>query len=146
MSNLCLLSVCRDRARMDSLCFLKNLDVVIKLNLKTGMEFYPCHVTSKNQSCVKFGITYYPMNLFLTDLDVIRELNMYRDPEFCPICHMPFDKGKKRKLIDACGHERCYMCMFNHDTCPLCDKSKFFLLIYGIFDKNSESYVPYWWS
>ncbi|XP_052091022.1 protein TANC2-like [Mytilus californianus] len=41
----------------------------------------------------------------------------------CPICHMPFDKGKKRKLIDACGHERCYMCMFNHDTCPLCDKN-----------------------
>ena len=56
------------------------------------------------------------------DLDVIRELNM-DGGEICPICHMPFDKGKKRKLTDACGHERCYMCMFNHDTCPLCDKN-----------------------
>lgn len=62
---------------------------------------------------------------FFADLDVIRELNMDGDAgEICPICHMPFDKGKKRKLTDACGHERCYMCMFNHDTCPLCDKSK----------------------
>ena len=60
---------------------------------------------------------------FFADLDVIRELNM-DGGEICPICHMPFDKGKKRKLTDACGHERCYMCMFNHDTCPLCDKSK----------------------
>lgn len=38
----------------------------------------------------------------------------------CPSCRMPFDKGKKRKLIDACGHERCYSCMFNNDRCPLC--------------------------
>ncbi|XP_074653753.1 protein TANC2-like [Tubulanus polymorphus] len=39
----------------------------------------------------------------------------------CPSCHMPFDKGKKRKLIDTCGHERCYSCMFNSDECPLCE-------------------------
>lgn len=38
----------------------------------------------------------------------------------CPSCHMPFDKGKKRKLIDACGHERCYSCMFSSEQCPLC--------------------------
>ncbi|XP_022248629.1 protein TANC2-like [Limulus polyphemus] len=38
----------------------------------------------------------------------------------CPSCHMPFDKGKKRRLIDNCGHERCYSCMFNSDRCPLC--------------------------
>lgn len=60
------------------------------------------------------------------DLGLIHQLNMDSDTGgVCPICHMPFDKGKKRRLIDACGHERCYMCMFNHDTCPLCDKSKF---------------------
>ncbi|KAL0269173.1 UNVERIFIED_CONTAM: hypothetical protein PYX00_006985 [Menopon gallinae] len=33
---------------------------------------------------------------------------------------MPFDKGKKRKLIDTCGHERCYSCMFRNEICPLC--------------------------
>ncbi|KAK6638958.1 hypothetical protein RUM43_007228 [Polyplax serrata] len=38
----------------------------------------------------------------------------------CPSCRMPFDKGKKRKLIDTCGHERCYSCMFHNEICPLC--------------------------
>ncbi|XP_045449671.1 protein TANC2 [Melitaea cinxia] len=38
----------------------------------------------------------------------------------CPSCNMPFDKGKKRKLIDTCGHERCYSCMFRNETCPIC--------------------------
>ncbi|KAB0802170.1 hypothetical protein PPYR_04356 [Photinus pyralis] len=33
---------------------------------------------------------------------------------------MPFDKGKKRRLIDNCGHERCYSCMFTNEVCPLC--------------------------
>ncbi|CAH1104284.1 unnamed protein product [Psylliodes chrysocephalus] len=33
---------------------------------------------------------------------------------------MPFDKGKKRRLIDNCGHERCYSCMFTNESCPLC--------------------------
>ncbi|KAJ8921821.1 hypothetical protein NQ315_008453 [Exocentrus adspersus] len=38
----------------------------------------------------------------------------------CPSCDMPFDKGKKRRLIDNCGHERCYSCMFTNEVCPLC--------------------------
>ncbi|XP_044761328.1 protein TANC2 isoform X3 [Coccinella septempunctata] len=38
----------------------------------------------------------------------------------CPSCDMPFDKGKKRRLIDNCGHERCYSCMFYNEVCPLC--------------------------
>ncbi|KAJ8680121.1 hypothetical protein QAD02_015908 [Eretmocerus hayati] len=33
---------------------------------------------------------------------------------------MPFDKGKKRRLIDSCGHERCYSCLFRSSACPLC--------------------------
>jgi hypothetical protein len=33
---------------------------------------------------------------------------------------MPFDKGKKRRLIDNCGHERCYSCMFTNESCPVC--------------------------
>ncbi|KAK7071448.1 Protein tanc2, partial [Halocaridina rubra] len=43
-----------------------------------------------------------------------------KDGGVCPICRMPFDKGKKRKLIDQCGHERCYSCLFKSDTCPIC--------------------------
>lgn len=37
---------------------------------------------------------------------------------------MPFDKGKKRKLIDNCGHERCYSCMFKNETCPVCRRQQ----------------------
>ncbi|XP_059142219.1 protein TANC2-like isoform X2 [Physella acuta] len=40
--------------------------------------------------------------------------------DLCPACHRPFDSGKKRKLIDSCGHERCYTCMFNSEICPIC--------------------------
>ncbi|XP_068247266.1 protein TANC2 isoform X2 [Palaemon carinicauda] len=43
-----------------------------------------------------------------------------KDGGICPICRMPFDKGKKRKLIDQCGHERCYSCLFKSETCPIC--------------------------
>ena len=38
----------------------------------------------------------------------------------CPACRLPFDSGKKRRLIDSCGHERCYSCMFSSEVCPLC--------------------------
>ncbi|KAK3602700.1 hypothetical protein CHS0354_017904 [Potamilus streckersoni] len=45
--------------------------------------------------------------------------------EVCPTCHMPFDKGKKRKLIDSCGHESCWSCMSSREECPLCAASNF---------------------
>ena len=38
----------------------------------------------------------------------------------CPSCGDYFDSTKKRRLIDNCGHERCYTCMFNKGLCPLC--------------------------
>ncbi|XP_012146768.2 zinc-RING finger and ankyrin repeat domain-containing protein rolling pebbles [Megachile rotundata] len=38
----------------------------------------------------------------------------------CPSCEMPFDKGKKRRVIDSCGHERCYSCLFRSEACPFC--------------------------
>ena len=38
----------------------------------------------------------------------------------CSSCRMPFDKSRKRRLIDSCGHERCYSCIFRNDICPLC--------------------------
>lgn len=43
----------------------------------------------------------------------------------CPSCEMPFDKGKKRRLIDSCGHERCYSCLFRSEACPLCLRADF---------------------
>lgn len=55
------------------------------------------------------------------DLAAIRKLLEEGDgDETCPSCGMPFDKGKKRKLIDSCGHERCYSCMFRNEGCQLC--------------------------
>nr|CAD7589249.1 unnamed protein product [Timema genevievae] len=56
-----------------------------------------------------------------TDLAAIRKLLESEScTGTCPSCKMPFDKGKKRKLIDSCGHERCYSCMFRNEACPLC--------------------------
>ncbi|BFZ06329.1 hypothetical protein BsWGS_09368 [Bradybaena similaris] len=40
--------------------------------------------------------------------------------DVCPTCLRPFDGGKKRRLIDSCGHERCYSCMFNSEICSVC--------------------------
>ncbi|KAH8023151.1 hypothetical protein HPB51_011265 [Rhipicephalus microplus] len=40
----------------------------------------------------------------------------------CPTCQVPFDKGKRRRITEDCGHERCYYCMLNSDGpgCPIC--------------------------
>lgn len=54
---------------------------------------------------------------------------------------MPFDKGKKRKLIDNCGHERCYSCMFKNEQCPVCrqqqdycdKKGNYLLIVFGFY-------------
>lgn len=74
---------------------------------------------------MRFCIIYYDISitisLIFTDLAAIRKLLEEGDgDEMCPSCGMPFDKGKKRKLIDSCGHERCYACMFRNEGCPLC--------------------------
>ena len=44
----------------------------------------------------------------------------FGENNLCPSCRMPFDKAKKRRLVDTCGHERCYACMFRNETCPIC--------------------------
>lgn len=59
--------------------------------------------------------------LLFSDLAAIRRLlDSENATGTCPSCDMPFDKGKKRRLIDNCGHERCYSCMFRNEACPLC--------------------------
>lgn len=61
---------------------------------------------------------YFP---FVTDLAAIRKiLENETGGTSCPSCKMPFDKGKKRKLIDTCGHDRCYSCMFKNESCTIC--------------------------
>lgn len=61
------------------------------------------------------------MLFFVTDLAAIRKiLENETGGTSCPSCKMPFDKGKKRKLIDTCGHEICYMCMFKNESCTIC--------------------------
>lgn len=61
---------------------------------------------------------------FVVDLAQIRALvestGMMGGGAICPSCEMPFDKGKKRRLIDSCGHERCYSCLFRSEACPVC--------------------------
>ncbi|XP_045769390.1 protein TANC2 isoform X3 [Maniola jurtina] len=61
------------------------------------------------------------INLSCLDLAALRQLlDSETGGTTCPSCNMPFDKGKKRKLIDTCGHERCYSCMFRNEACPIC--------------------------
>lgn len=74
----------------------------------------------------------------VTDLAAIRQLlENETGGTTCPSCNMPFDKGKKRKLIDTCGHERCYSCMFRNEVCPLCTRSS-----QGRAKQISERYTP----
>lgn len=64
------------------------------------------------------------LSISFQDLAAIRKLlESETGGTTCPSCSMPFDKGKKRKLIDTCGHERCYSCMFRNEICPLCTRS-----------------------
>ncbi|XP_051163378.1 protein TANC2 isoform X2 [Leptopilina boulardi] len=63
------------------------------------------------------------LSLSFLDLAKIRALvesTTVLSGPMCPSCEMPFDKGKKRRLIDSCGHERCYSCLFRSEACPLC--------------------------
>ncbi|GFT99218.1 protein TANC2 [Nephila pilipes] len=53
------------------------------------------------------------------DINTVKKMMLDNGGTICPTCCTPFDKGKHRKLIDACGHELCYMCI-NSDHCPLC--------------------------
>uniref|UniRef100_A0A1A9WSN3 RING-type domain-containing protein n=1 Tax=Glossina brevipalpis TaxID=37001 RepID=A0A1A9WSN3_9MUSC len=61
---------------------------------------------------------YYSLNLH----SIRRLLEHDTSGAICPTCRISFDKGKRRKLIDTCGHERCYSCMFRNDQCPMCIK------------------------
>lgn len=48
--------------------------------------------------------------------------NQWSSPKFitCPDCGERYDSAHKRRLIDTCGHPRCYSCLFVDKPCPLC--------------------------
>ncbi|XP_029189169.2 uncharacterized protein LOC114956276 isoform X1 [Acropora millepora] len=50
--------------------------------------------------------------------------NQWSSPKFitCPNCNERYDDGHKRRLIDTCGHPRCYSCLFVDKPCPLCKR------------------------
>ncbi|KAI5748263.1 hypothetical protein M8J77_023609 [Diaphorina citri] len=81
-------------------------------------------ITSRNKESRGYFSKNRPgsgLSLSVLDLAAIRKLlESESGGSVCPSCNMPFDKGKKRKLIDTCGHERCYGCMFRNEACPLC--------------------------
>ncbi|XP_052672765.1 protein TANC2-like isoform X4 [Crassostrea angulata] len=57
-------------------------------------------------------------------IDILRDLSMEEQmADCCPLCHMPYDKGKKRRLIDTCGHAKCYSCMFYSESCRICENN-----------------------
>ncbi|EDO37593.1 predicted protein [Nematostella vectensis] len=45
-------------------------------------------------------------------------------PKFitCPDCGERYDKTRKRRVIDTCGHPRCFSCLFQDEPCVLCEK------------------------
>lgn len=70
---------------------------------------------------ITHSLTYHFFNYFVTDLAAIRKiLENEAGGSCCPSCKMLFDKGKKRKLIDTCGHAKCYSCMFKNESCTIC--------------------------
>merc|ERR1711971_124640 len=40
----------------------------------------------------------------------------------CPPCHVAYDRGNKRRLVDSCGHERCYSCIGRNEKCAICSQ------------------------
>ncbi|KAF8790424.1 protein TANC2-like isoform X2 [Argiope bruennichi] len=44
------------------------------------------------------------------------------DKGVCCYCKLPFDSGKKRRVVDSCGHHRCYACLCAQDACPVCSR------------------------
>ena len=40
----------------------------------------------------------------------------------CPTCLLSYDSGLRRKLLDSCGHQRCFSCMRKQDECDLCPR------------------------
>ena len=66
-----------------------------------------------------------------------RLVNSSKIPGTCPSCSLAYDRSEKeikvtdeisipllrankRRLVDSCGHERCYSCIGKNEKCALC--------------------------
>ena len=51
---------------------------------------------------------------------------MFYSIQSCSFCSSHFlqptvtAQGQKRRLVDSCGHERCYSCLFRQEECSVC--------------------------
>ncbi|GFU04024.1 protein TANC2 [Nephila pilipes] len=57
------------------------------------------------------------------------------DKGVCSSCKHPFDTGKKRRVVDSCGHHRCYACLCAQDACPVCSRE---IVIYKPLHKTQQ--------
>merc|ERR1719480_706924 len=55
----------------------------------------------------------------------------------CPSCHVAYDRGNKRRLVDSCGHERCYSCIGRNEKCALCSQ-----MAGGLADLSPKQAAP----
>ncbi|CAG7629519.1 unnamed protein product [Allacma fusca] len=58
--------------------------------------------------------------LSLTEKDVGFSYSGPVSHESCSECNEVYNMGKKRKLIDVCGHHRCFTCITQNENCRLC--------------------------
>lgn len=97
--------------------------VIKTFNNKMNYQMLARWVTKKNFCTITSALKTEFSNFltFVIDLAAIRKiLENETGGATCPSCKMLFDKGKKRKLIDTCGHDRCYSCMFKNESCTVC--------------------------
>ena len=81
--------------------------------------------TSANGAAEKESVLTFPQFISPPDVSVVTQPVMENkaDSGLCPSCLMPFDSGKQRRLLDSCGHARCYSCVFRQEVCSLCSRT-----------------------
>ena len=85
--------------------------------------------TSANGAAEEESVLTFPQ-FISPDVSVatsVLESNM-RDSGLCPSCQKPFDIGKQRRLLDSCGHVRCYSCVFRQEGCSQENENLYFPL------------------
>lgn len=63
-------------------------------------------------------------NIFINITVINGQQHLLDDGINCYSCQMPFDKGRKRRVVDNCGHGRCYNCLVTIESCPICIASE----------------------
>ena len=95
--------------------------------------------TLANGAAEKESVLKFPQFIFPPDVSVVTRPVMENkaDSGLCPCCQMPFDSGKQRRLLDSCGHARCYSCVFRQEVCSLCSTTQ-----ENVHRGNENLYTP----